>query len=366
MAAIRWIIDLYFNSFSGLTKDVWLLSLMMLINRCGTMVIIFMTIYLTEDLQWTLTQAGIAMSVFGLGSALGSYLGGWFTDRVGYYPTMFWSLFIGGLSFLVLMVMKDFYYYCFTVFFVSTINDAFRPAALASISAYGKPENHNRSLSLIRLAINLGFGLGIGAGGLISEHLGFDYLFVIDTVTCILAAFFLKMVLKNKKEKVSVQEEELKLAPEGSAYRDKLYLFFAFCIVLMVITFSQLWNTIPVYFTDSLNISKDHYGWIMMVNGLLIFFLEMPLVYVLENRYSKISLIIIGTILITLGFFIYNLTDFWQLAIGISIFAVSVGEMLALPFSNAFALSRSKPGRRGSSWESIRCPGLLLWLLHLP
>ncbi len=315
-----------------------------------------MTIYLTEDLDWTLTQAGIAMSVFGLGAVVGSFLGGWFTDRVGYYPTMFWSLFVGGLSFFVLMLMKDFYAYCLTVFFVSAINDAFRPATMASISAYGKPENHNRSLSLIRLAINLGFALGVGAGGLISEFFGFQWLFIIDAVTCLSAALFMKMILVEKKETSSEKEEEktevkkdseAENGQEGSAYRDRLYLFFSVCIALNAIVFSQLWNTIPVYFTDVLDISKDDYGWIMLANGLLIFIFEMPIVYIYENKYRKMSLVLIGAIMITASFLVYNLTDFWQFAISFSIISISFGEILAFPFSNAFALGRSKPGRRG-------------------
>ena len=323
---------------------------MMLINRCGTMVIIFMTIYLTEELDWSLTETGIAMSVFGLGSAAGSFIGGWLTDRIGYYNTMFWSLLLGGLSFFVLMYMNTLLSYCITVFVVSTISDAFRPASMASVSSYAKPENQNRSLSMIRLAINLGFAMGVGAGGLISEYFGFDYLFIIDGLTCITAAFFLRLVLEEKPEVPETaenQQEEIIRNPEESAYKDKLYLFFAIFVMLNAIVFAQLWNTVPVYYTDVLNVSKADYGWIMVVNGVLIVLFEMPLVYIFETRYKKISLVLVGTILIVAGFIIYNLTSFWQLAIVISILAVSFGEILAFPFSNAFALSRSKPGRRG-------------------
>ncbi len=345
--ALQGILELYINSFKGLSKDIWLLALMTLINRCGTMIIIFMTIYLTEELNWTLTEAGIAMSIFGLGSVIGSFLGGWLTDKVGYYPTMFWSLFIGGLSFFVLMQMESFVSYCITVLVVSAINDTFRPASMASISAYAKPEFHNRSLSLIRLAINLGFAIGVGAAGLISQYFGFDMLFVIDGVTCILAAVFLKLVMTEKLEQTKKPEEKIERKAGESAYQDALYIFFSFFILLNAIVFMQLWNTVPVYFTDILNISKDDYGWIMLANGLLIFAFEMPIVYVFEKRYKQMTLVLIGTFMIMFGFLIYNLTTIWQIAIFISIIMVSFGEIIAFPFSNAFALSRSKPGRRG-------------------
>jgi predicted MFS family arabinose efflux permease len=346
----RLVLNLYSKSFSGLSRDVWLLSLVLLINRCGTMVIVFMTIYLTEKLNWTLTETGIAMSIFGLGSTAGSFIGGWLTDRIGYYKTMFWSLFFGGLSFFILVRMDTFLPYCITVFLVSTMNEAFRPASMASISAYAKLENQNRSLSLVRLAINLGFSMGVGAGGLIAEYFGFDYLFYIDGLTCIFAAIFLRIVLKEKEEKSvdqDLKKEELPRNPADSAYKDRIYLFFAFFVFLNAIVFGQLWNTVPVYYTEILDISKDDYGWIMLVNGVLIVIFEMPLVYILENKYKKITLVLVGSLLIVFGFIIYNLATFWQLAIAISMISVTFGEILSFPFSNAFALGRSKPGRRG-------------------
>ena len=185
------------NSYSGLSKDIWLLAFITLINRTGSMVILFMTLYLTSELNFTLTEAGIAMSCFGGGSVVGAWVGGFLTDRIGYYKTMFWSLIVAGMAFLVLMNMTTFLSFCITVFFVSTIADAFRPACMASISAYAKPENHNRSLSLIRLAINLGFACGAAATGILSAYYGYHWLFIIDGVTCILAAGFLLLVLKE-------------------------------------------------------------------------------------------------------------------------------------------------------------------------
>ncbi|MFT5764278.1 MAG: putative MFS family arabinose efflux permease, partial [Saprospiraceae bacterium] len=204
----------------------------------------------------------------------------------------------------------------------------------------------------------LGFSMGVVAGGLIAEYFGFDYLFIIDGVTCISAAIFLRIVLKEKIEKIEVKENKdlsqtemrekiIFHNPADSAYRDRLYLFFAVFVMLNAIIFAQLWITMPVYFTNILGISKGDYGWMMLINGFLIVIFEMPVVYILENKFKKISLVLVGSIMIVFSFLIYNLTSFWQLAIIVSIITVSFGEILAFPFSNAFALSRSKPGRRG-------------------
>ncbi|HMU02421.1 MAG TPA: MFS transporter, partial [Saprospiraceae bacterium] len=82
---VKKIIDVYADSFSGLSRSVWLLSLIMLINRAGAMVLPFMTLYLTTDLGFSLSSAGWVMGAYGLGSILGAYVGGYLTDKYGYY-----------------------------------------------------------------------------------------------------------------------------------------------------------------------------------------------------------------------------------------------------------------------------------------
>ena len=45
------------------------------------MVVPFMTIYLTEKLNYTIARAGFIMGLFGLGSIAGALIGGKLTDR---------------------------------------------------------------------------------------------------------------------------------------------------------------------------------------------------------------------------------------------------------------------------------------------
>ena len=339
--------NLFINSFSGLSRDIWLLSLVTLINRSGTIVIMFMTIYLTTALDFTLTQAGFAMSCFGLGSVAGSYLGGWLTDRIGYYSTMFWSLIISGFLFFVLMEMKTFETFCIMVFVVSTVGDSFRPANLASISAYSKPENRNRSLSLIRMAINLGFALGSGLAGVLIATVGYKWLFIIDGTTCILAAIYMRIALIEIPDREEVVEKKSVAYKNGSAYKDSVYIAFVLLILLNSIVFFQLFSTIPVYYKEYFQLSEDQIGIFMFLNGIIIVIFEMPLIYILEKRYDRLNLIIAGFAMIGFSFLIYNLIESWLIVILISVIVVSIGEVISFPFSNAFALSRSTVGRRG-------------------
>lgn len=340
-------IQLYRNAFSGLSREVWLLATVMLINRSGTMVIPFMTIYLTQQLGFSFGQAGLVMSCFGAGSILGTYMGGRLSDRFGYYPVMFWSLFLGGGMFLLLMWMHTLLQFCVTIFFLSMIADAFRPANMSSVGAYSRPENLTRSISLIRLAVNLGFTVGPAIGGVLAASLGYNWLFVVDGLTCMSAALFFRYYLKPKPKLVVAEEQEIvPVDPVRSPYRDKQFLIFVGLMLLTAVAFMQLFTTLPVFLKEEYGLSESLVGGLLALNGLLIAATEMPLIYSIEGRFRRMALIRLGAILIGLSYLVLNLGH-WVVLLFVSIFAITVGEMTNFPFSNSFAVDRSNASNRG-------------------
>lgn len=56
---------------------------MVIINRSGAIVLPFLAVYASEVLKFSLTETGLILSIYGLGSVSASLLGGWLTDRFG-------------------------------------------------------------------------------------------------------------------------------------------------------------------------------------------------------------------------------------------------------------------------------------------
>ena len=157
----------YINNFRGFSREIWILTLITFINRAGTMVLPFLSKYLKEDLHFSYEQVGTVMMCFGLGSMLGSWLGGKLSDKIGFYKVMVFSLFSSGLLFFFIQHITTFHGLCIAMFCIMVIADMFRPAMFVSIATYAKPENRTRALTLVRLAVNLGFAAGPAMGGLI-------------------------------------------------------------------------------------------------------------------------------------------------------------------------------------------------------
>lgn len=337
---------IYKESFMGLSREIWWLAFITFINRAGTMVIPFLTLYLTKHLDFTLSQVGWVMTSFGIGSFLGSWLGGKLTDKIGYYKVMFWSLLLTGFLFIGLQYVTTFFGFLIGVFITMTIADTFRPAIFVSLNAYSKPENQTRSLTLIRLAINLGFSFGPFLGGLIIAGLGYESLFWVDGITCILAILLFRTVLKNKEfiKKPKKNEEENSIS---SIFGDKPYWLFLVIVFLMGFTFMQLFSTMPLYYKDIHGLSEVQIGLLMSLNGGLIFLTEMPLIHKLEqSSINKIKIIIWSLILFAISFFVLNISG-WVGLLVVSMFIITVAEMLAFPFTNAFAMTRAVKGKEG-------------------
>lgn len=329
----------YKNSFRGLSVQVWWLSLITLINRAGTMVIPFMSLYLTEHLEFTLNHVGWVMTAFGLGSVCGAWLGGKLTNKFGFYKVMLWSLVISSFMFVGLQYITTFWGICIAVFFLLLVADLFRPALFVAVAAYAKPENRTRAVTLIRLAINLGFSVGPAVGGFIIYTISYSGLFWIDGISCLAAGILFFYVLNEKRAGNNIKEVEE--GTKGSPYKDKAYLVFLTALLLIGFAFLQYFSTIPLYYHDVHQLTEKEIGWLMSLNGILIFAIEMPLVSFFDKeRFSKYSILIYSTLLFALSFLILNLLG-WVGVLAIGMIFMSFAEMLNFPFLNSFAMDRA-------------------------
>ena len=340
------LISNYIHTFSGLSKEVWWLGFITLINRMGAMVIPFLSLYLSDDLCFSLSQIGWIMTSFGLGSLLGAWLGGKLTDRIGYYKVILSSLMLTGLSFFVVQFFSSFWTICISFFILIAVADAARPAFFVALSAYSKPENKTRSLTFIRLAINLGFSMGPAIGGLIITTLGYVGLFWADGITCIIAGIVMIKTLHPRKAKIL--DKEVIVANPITAHRDGIFILFLIALTLFGFIFVQYISTIPIYYREVHFLSERNIGLLLALNGAIIFIFEMPLITYLESTsLSNIRNLVNGFILTGISFISLLLTP-WVGILIIGMIVLTVGEMISFPFGNAFALDRSKRGRQGA------------------
>ncbi|MEO6290182.1 MAG: MFS transporter [Ginsengibacter sp.] len=341
-------ISLYKKAYGGLSPGTWWLSLVMLVNRSGTMVVPFMTMYLTQQYGVSIAKAGLVMSLFGLGAIVGALIGGKLIDSIGYYYVQVAALIGGGIMFIVLGLMHSYLSICITTFVLAIMNESFRPANTVAIAHYSKEQNRTRSYSLNRLAINLGWAAGGALGGILAS---FDYslLFWVDGITNLSAALLLYITLSPGRNIATEKRgKEKKVEIKNSVYKDRIYLIFIFLIFVFALCFFQLFTTIPVFFKEKLHLSVFFIGMLMALNGLIIAVFEMITIFLLEGRRPSLHYISSGVLLVCVSFLILNIPPYnsAMLALTAMVF-LTFGEILAMPFMNAWWIGRTLQNNRG-------------------
>ncbi|MEJ8804225.1 MFS transporter [Pontibacter sp. H249] len=343
------ILLLYGNAFGGLSKPAWMLSLIMFINRSGAMVIPFLGVYLTEALNCTLKEAGIILSIYGLGSVCGSFLGGWLTDKIGHFKVQFFSLTVGGSLYFMFLFLEQFTYMAAAVFILSLINDMLRPANASSVASYAKPENVTRAFSLNRMALNLGFSVGPALGGLLAA-ISYKWLFIADGFTCIMAGLFFFAYFRNRQGHKPKRKDAAAVAQTKKAkspYSDSLFILFVILNCGFAIIFFQLLSTLPLYYRQVYILPEERIGVLLALNGFIVFLFEMILVYVLGENIKKSWLIPVGVLIMGFSFAVLNVGEHVVL-LYIAMALLSFSEILVMPFMATITVERSNDSNRGS------------------
>ncbi|MBP7245997.1 MAG: MFS transporter [Bacteroidia bacterium] len=319
----------------------------MFVNRSGSMVLLFTSLYMTNELHFSIGDAGVVMSLYGIGSVLGSYLGGWLTDRYSYFNIMIGALLSSGFILFLLLMIHSMIGIAIIIFMYALTADLFRPANSKAIAVYSDAKNRTRSVSLVRLAVNLGFTVGPAVGGFVVLYLGYKWLFVIDAVTTIAAAALLYFYLPRKHVEIVPNNPAILNDKSTSAYRDLTYLVFIFLVALYGTCFFQIFASIPQYFSKVCKYDEGTIGLLLALNGFLVVLIEMPLMMKLEGKSHIFPFIRLGALLLLVSFLILVFGKGMMIWAIIYTVIITLSEIFAMPFMMNFALSRPPVERQG-------------------
>ncbi len=309
------------------------------------MVIPFMMLYLTSQLGCSISKAGIVMSLWGIGAFIGSYFGGKLTDKVGFYKIQLFSLFFGGVGFIILGQLQNYYAICVVTLLLAMVNEAFRPANSAAMGRFSNEENRMRSFTLMRLSFNLGWSVGAGIGGFVAHH-SYQLLFWVDGVTNLLAALLLWYLLPDKH---SIQQKGIHHENKQniSILSDKAFVQFILISVIYLSCFVQLFTNLPVYFKNELHFEENFIGYLSSWNGLLIVLIEMTIIFWIEKNWSKKRAVTIGVAFHVIAYLmlVFFQLPFWGAFIMMTL--ITISEMLAFSVLVSFWMDRTDDTNRG-------------------
>lgn len=330
------------NSYSGIDKKVWILAAAMFINRCGSIVMLFLGVYLRQELHYSIPKTGVVMTMLGLGSLTGSLIGGALVDRLGYYKVLVSTITLSGLVLIIVSAVTNFYWMCALIFLFTATGDAFRPANITAMTSFTDSSNYTRTIALNRLAMNLGFSVAPLLGGMLAA-IYFQSIFWVDGITSIAAGIFLMIFIgrvhraeKKKAGNTENQEKIISISP----WNDKFYLLFLLVCILYATSFFQLFSTLPLYYKDEYQLNPGAIGLLMAMNGMGVALVEMFVIYLIDGKLKNFTYIKIGGVLLILGYLIMNLFHGYAILV-ISMILITMSEILAMPFMASFCMRRA-------------------------
>ncbi len=323
-----------------------MLAVVMLINRSGSMVLPFLGVYMTDHLGFSLKNAGIVLSFFGIGSVVGSWFGGMITDKIGEFKVQSTSLLLSVPLFCLIPLFKTEMGLAFIIFLQSTVSEAFRPANSVAITKYAKKGNITRSFSLNRMAVNLGFSIGPALGGILSA-ISYNFLFYSNALGALLAGITYIWFFRNRKHRNKNPDETISNDKSISPYRDGKFLLFAGICLLFSVCFFQILNTLTIFYKQEAKLSQQAIGYILGYSGFIIVILEMLFVQIAERKFKLRFTLFIGTLLCGISFAMLGFNH-GILFLFVSMTILCVGEIWTLPFMATVTALRSGANNKGA------------------
>ncbi|HXO04127.1 MAG TPA: MFS transporter [Candidatus Sulfotelmatobacter sp.] len=348
----------------GLPREIWILFAATLVNRCGTMVLPFLVLYLTRELAISVSRAALALTVYGIAALVTMPIAGRLTDRLGALFVMRCSLLLSGFVLFLFPLAHHFAAILAITFVFAILNESVRPPSLALVSDLVTPEQRKQAFALSRLAVNLGMSLGPAIGGMLAVY-SFRFLFFADGATSILAGLVLIFAWPGKGRtkasepqwddpedlgrEIEAEGPALLAAPHPAAdlraFRNRRMLYFLAALIPTQLVFFQLTSTLPVFLVRYLKLPESFYGTVFTLNTLMIVALELPMNNATAH-WSHRRTLTVGALLYATGFGSFALAK-GPAGIFAAVAVWTFGEMILMPGSAAYAAEIAPAGRRG-------------------
>ncbi len=339
----------YSQLFTGLPREVWLLCLVTFVQRSGTMVLPFLTLYLTQRQGFSVQEAGGVLSLYGVGAIVGSYVGGWLSDRIGSIMAQVVSLFLATIALGGLSAMHSPLAIVVVVILWSIAAESMRPANGAALAELSSPHVHVRAFGLRRLSTNLGMSIGPALGGFLVAW-SYRWLFMIEASVGLLAAGLLWVLLQPVSRQVPLlHQPDSSTVAVGAAPRspwhDGIFLAILVLTSLLIIVLFQLFGAYPLTLADVHHFPSFTIGFVFTLNTLVIVVCQMPVLHMVE-RFDTVRVIGVGAFLLCAGFALLPLGT-TPATLAVTVLVWTCGEMLTTPLLESFVARRSPIENRG-------------------
>jgi MFS family permease len=282
------------------------------VGRLAGFLVIFLVVFLTHR-GFTTGQAGFALGIYGAGAVVGSFVGGWATDRLSARSATAISMLGTPVLIVSILYIKAFPLIVLAVFLVGTVGQLYRPAAQYLITELTPPSQLVMVTAMQRLALNLGTTVTPLIGTALLS-ISYSLLFWAEAIASVAYGLIALVALPPKMKPAA---GEAPVVQPRAGYRavlsDWRYLFFLAAVFFITVVYAQYTASLPLAIVDS-GLSLWWYSAVVSLNAFIVATCE-----VLATRWVQ-----------TWPMRLTALSGFGLVAIGYTVYAIGIAPALLI------------------------------------
>ncbi|MEW5872768.1 MAG: MFS transporter [Chloroflexota bacterium] len=347
--------------YTEFPQKFWIVVGVSFIDRVGgTLLFPFFSLYITQEFQVGMTQAGIILGTFSIFGLFGGMIGGALTDRFGRRKLILFGLVFSALSTLALGSVNQFAMLYPLAVVIGLLSDIAGPAHAAMIADILPEKQRQEGFGVLRVVGNMAWIVGPTIGGFVANR-SFFALFVTDAVISCLVAVLFYLLMPETKPQGSAEQESENLLDTFIGYvqvlRDLAYMAFLLAGMLTGLVYQQMYNSLSVYLRDQHGIEPQGYGFLLTTSAITVILFQFWVTRRIKYR-PPFLMMALGTLFYMLGFGMFGFVSLYAL-FALAVVVITIGEMIVIPTTQALAANFAPADMRGRYMAVFS----LIWML---
>lgn len=345
------------NIYKNIPLSIWVLCLVSFIGKSGLGVLAFFPLYLSDNLHLNLNTIGRIFSFSGLGFVIGSYLGGYLSDRFGALYIQTGSMIVEGGCFLCLGYFHFFAGVLSLMFLIGLSNAASKSSGYVNLAAHSEKNSYASSYALNMQATALGAIFGLIIAGTLSIS-NYSWLFAMNGVGNLAACILLVSFFDFHKRQNTKAKKKIQLS-----WNNHSFLILMLLVTLMGMCMI-LDDAFTLYLKRNVHISQSKIGNIFELQLVLTVLLQLPITNYFK-RFNELYVISLGMLLMAFGYFMLPIcTGFYDAIFCMTL--ITLGEMAATALLYAYVTRIAPEKNQGSYIGLTNCAFISLPLIVTP
>jgi MFS family permease len=241
------------------------------VNRLAGFLQIFLVLFLTRR-GYSAGQAGFALGMYGAGGVVGTFAGGWLSDRLSARSATLISMLGSAVLIASIIYLRIYPLILLAVLLVSTVGLLYRPAAQALITELAPPGQLVMVTAMYRLCLNLGTTAAPLIGVALAS-VSYDLLFWAEALAALTYGLIALLALPRRARRAAESSgTEAAQQPKAgylAVLADWRYMVFLGSFLLVCVVYCQYTAVLPLAIVRA-GLTVWWYGAIVTLNAVIV------------------------------------------------------------------------------------------------